>query len=114
MPINIEHSLGDNEAIERNFNVLRSLVIDTGGKDISMRFGVATDAWPGGADTTTGVAVAHGLSTTPVVVFTQSTTILAHARPTALTGTTFNINAKTVDGSAPGAGNLAIYWLAIG
>jgi hypothetical protein len=99
---------------QSNWEEILRRLIDTGGQSIGVRFGVGADSWPGGSDTTSGVAVAHGLGKTPVVVFTQSTTITAHARPTALTSTTFNGNLRTIDGTAPGAGAASFYWLAIG
>jgi hypothetical protein len=104
----------DDAGRQQNWDEILQRLIDTGGQSVGIRFGLATDAWPGGSDTTTGVAIAHGLGKTPIGVFTQSTTITAHARPTALTSTTFNVNLRTIDGSSPGAGAATAYWLAIG
>jgi hypothetical protein len=100
---------------QANWEELLRRLIGTGAQsDLELRFGVATDAWPGGSDTSTGVAVTHGLGKTPVCVFTQSQTIVAHARPTAVGATSFNINHRTVDASTPAAANASVYWLAIG
>lgn len=112
--INLEHTGDGNSTIDRNFELLRSIVIDTGALEVGMRFGVATDTWPGAAQISTGVVVTHGLGTTPKVVFCQSQTVVAHARPTAVGATTFTINHRTVDASAPAIGNAPVYWLAIG
>lgn len=112
--INLEHTADENPAIDRNFDFLRSFVMNTGDLEVGIRFGVATDTWPGASQISTGVAVAHGLGTTPKVVFCQSQTVVAHARPTTVGATTFNINHRTVDGSSPAIGNAPAYWLVIG
>jgi hypothetical protein len=100
---------------QANWEELLRRMIDTGGQsNVAVRFGAATDAWPGGSDTTTGVAVSHGLGNTPTAVFTQSTTVTAHARPTAVGASTFTVNHRTIDASTPAAANTTVYWLAIG
>lgn len=103
----------DWDSVRRNFERLFQM-FDTGGESVGVRFGLGTDAWPGGADTSTGVTITHGLGREPVAVFTQSTTLVAHCRPTAVDSTGFTATHKTIDGSSPGAGNANFYWMAVG
>ena len=106
---------GDWDAVQRNFEKLRAFVPDTGGKSVGLRFGVATVTWPGGSQQSDSINVTHGLGKTPTVVFTQSDTVIAHARPASIGATQFAVQMRTVDGSSPLATRTDfVYWIAIG
>src|SRR4051812_22826886 len=116
--INLENLL-DGSIADRNFQALARLVLDTGGRSIGIRFGAATITWPGGSPFAT-VAVTHGLSRTPVVVFagdagggTMATNIPVWSA-SAPGATTFTAAAETSDASAPAVGlTRTFYWVCL-
>lgn len=107
----------DNTPAARNFSKLASLVPDTGGQSVGVRFGTQQLTWPGSNTTTSTATVTHGLGRTPVVVLAN----VVSGAPFAVTslGTvgaaTFTLNARTVDGSSPANGTHAtVHWMVIG
>lgn len=119
MTINLEHTYDDNHTIDRNFDILRHVAIDTGGLSIGIRFGTGTVTWPGGSVNSDVVTIDHGLATTPrSIQFTP----IATATPAdifvsagSVTSTTFGARGRTTDGSSPAAASTqTFYWLVIG
>lgn len=117
--IRLEH-LRDGSVSDRNFETLARAVMDTGADDkgrpreLAVRFGTKTVTYAGGT-TDANAVVTHGLGKTPVVVFTQSGTLVAHARPASIGATTFDAALRTVDGTNPVGGTVyTVYWLVIG
>jgi hypothetical protein len=101
--------------IQRNFDRLRELAVDTGGQSVGIRFGTGSVAYPGGDDNFPSEVVTHGLGTTPVVALVTSagagTFMAAHT----LDSTDFTIDGGTIDGSSPAAATaVTYYWLVIG
>lgn len=113
--INLE-PLADDTVTDRNFQLLQRLVLDTGGKSVSIRFGASTMAWAASTDSGSKT-ITHGLGKTPVfvAVFNADTTG-SYAGIAAFT--TSGVGATTFDtyGRTPSAitGTKAIYWLVIG
>jgi hypothetical protein len=116
--ISLEHIAPEDwAAVERVRQVLQSLVPDTGGRSIGVRFGVSTLTWPGGVAGSSIGTVTHGLGRTPVCVL--ATVNAGGVAGPAWTGTpgatTFPLAARTADGSSPGAGTTtSVSWVVIG
>lgn len=104
MTIALEHTADSNPAIDRNFEKLKTLVIDTGGVSVSQRAGSQVVTWPGGSPITNTATVTHGLDHAPTSIMLSSSD---NSNPgySNITATTFDITARTVDGSLPGAGS---------
>lgn len=118
MSISLERVLeGEWGGIDRNFRSIAQLAIDTGGKDIGVRYGVGTVTWPGGTQFTGVVTIPHGLGKTPVdvLVTPKVTTVAGYTLWAAtFTATTFQVAGWTMN-AAPGAGTTDLFsWLVIG
>lgn len=105
--------IADGSVTDRNFQKLMSLVIDTGGQSVGLRFGVASVTHTASVQ---GVqTVTHGLGRTPGAVLC---TVNAGADGTAYTASAFNLAATTfgiVTTRAPAfSATLSVYWVAIG
>lgn len=111
---------GDWEAVRRTVDALRSLVLDTGGASIGIRFGVTTISWAGGTPFSSAPTVLHGLGKTPVVVIPKSATFLTGSKfvlvdAVLYTSTDFTIQGVTDDRSNPAAATTcSVVWVAIG
>lgn len=115
MSINLEHTADDNPAIDRNFEKLKSLVIDTGGESAGIRFGMATLTFPGGTSIFTPDTVPHGLGITPEVAFATAVHSNVFIGVASLDPTNLVFEGRTVDATIPGAGSSVNYfWLVIG
>lgn len=102
-------------AVERVRQALQSLVVDTGGQSIGVRFGAASVTWPGGSPFSTAKTVTHGLGRTPVTVLTTPNNSPSTCYVDTVGATTFNITLHTDDGSSPAAATTrTVYWLVIG
>jgi hypothetical protein len=121
MTIALEHIQPDDwAAVNRVVDVLRSLVIDTGGVGLGIRGGTSTVTWPGGS-TFVHRQEHHARArqdTDPVLITDAAGGTLAHvplyvatvsARPT------FSVAAETGDLSSPAAAVVRNFlWQAIG
>jgi hypothetical protein len=119
--ISLENILGRGEAaIQRNFDKLARLVIDTGGRSIGIRFGSGTFTWPGASAFSNVATVPHGLGRAPGAVFiTGSSNAGLNAFPDfsvfSFGATTFAAQAGTVDAQNPlNTATTNFYWIAIG
>jgi hypothetical protein len=119
MSINLQ-DLADNSVSDRNFRKLAQLVIDTGGKDIGIRWGSGTWTWPGGQAASSATVVTHGLGRTPVLVGVfsnqdQGATEVIIPEAFSYTSTQFSTRGVSRVGTLYGAGTTATFvWLAIG
>lgn len=111
--MNLEHTADENPAIDRNFNKLKAEVIDTGGLSLSLRRGSGNVTFPGGSPFTNVVTVTHGLSAAPGQIIVTSSNTNTNVAYSNVTATTFDVSGQTVDGSSPGAGNVAFSWMVI-
>lgn len=114
--INLEHTADHNPAVERNFDLLRSLVVDTGGTSVALRFGTATLTYTAAA-VSAATTVAHNLGTTPEFIGSIGTAgtkrhIVNYVSSTRTT-TGFDLISETADGAAM-SGSISVFWLAIG
>lgn len=107
--------LRDGSTTDRNFQKLMSLVLDTGGLNLGLRFGTSTLAFTASTDSANRT-VTHGLGRTPVIVLACASgapnfTDIPAFNAFTLTSTTFGIN-----GRKPGSStvNISFYWAAIG
>lgn len=115
MTIRLEQ-LADGSITDRNFQQLMSLVIDTGGESIGVRFGQKAFTWPGGTGLQT-FTITHGLGRAPIVVLAINGNNNTRGMPRTYTygATTFVLDIITSDASVPGAGTAdTYYWLAVG
>lgn len=115
--IALEH-LADGSVSDRNFQKLMSLVIDTGGLSVGIRFGSGTVTWAGATPFAT-VSVTHGLGATPKAVMICDNglgTLAQIAVFSASAGaTTFTAAAEPTDSSSPAASTTrGFYWVAVG
>jgi hypothetical protein len=70
MPVPLEH-IGDGSTVDRNFQTLQRLVLDTGGITAGIRFGTVEFTFT--ADTISATeTVAHGLGRIPAAVWVAS------------------------------------------
>jgi hypothetical protein len=107
----------DWDAVRRNFEAVSKLVADTGGRSISIRFGLGTLTWPGGSRLTTAASVNHGLGRTPAAIAFGSVETNMHIAIVApLPGSTsFTAQGNTIDGGSPVNGTQrSYYWIAVG
>lgn len=112
--------LTDGTATARNFDKLRTLLIDTGGQSIGLRLGTDTVTYPGATAGSTVKTVTHGLGRIPVYVGPQwvaggttGTTYSHTFEVSNLTTTTFDV--QGFGSSAVAAGQtVAIMWVVIG
>lgn len=113
----VDRTLG---AVSRNFDKLKRLVVDTGGRSIGIRFGTGTWTWPAGSAKSGVTVVSHGLGRTPIVVFVCGATLNGSNETSAgeagsYTSTQFSTQASLAQGLAPGAGAANTFaWLVIG
>jgi hypothetical protein len=111
--IDLEHVL-TGDGVERNFDKLRSLVPDTGGQSIRLRFGMATLSFTASSDSNV-LDVAHGMDPQPLLVIAGGRMVNGVASHTAHVGeigaTTFELYAKR---TAAATEDLDFPWLAIG
>lgn len=123
MTIGLEHTADDNPAIDRNFDKLRSSLIDasgvtgtTSGQTLTLRFGIATATFTASARSA-GFTVSHGLGTTPECIIAMSVgstmNICVNYVSGSRTDTDFDLVSETVDGTAI-SGTAAVFWLAMG
>lgn len=108
---------GDGGVLDRNVGRLMSLVPDTGGQTIGLRFGTQTLTWPGSTTTTGSETITHGLGATPVVVLVgiQAESVAVMSWANNVGATTFTVAARTGDGTSPAADTTCtLAWLAIG
>lgn len=116
MTINLEHTADENTAIDRNFEKLKSLVIDTGGESVGMRFGIAVLTYTAAA-VTPALTVTHGLGVTPECILalpaSGANRHCVNYVVVTRTDTTFDLISETVTGAAI-SGNLSVFWLVIG
>lgn len=124
---NLEFTANDNPAVDRNFDKLKadygtliSSVVSTGGAGgtgtaLFLRYGLSNFNFPGGAALSNVMTLPHGCPTTPVSIVV--TTLQPIYNPAVLLGadaTNFQVQAQTIDGSAPvGGTNGLFYWLAL-
>jgi hypothetical protein len=94
--------------------------VDTGGRQVKVRFGSGTITWPGGAATSNQLTVAHGMGGTPTNVYltmTQPANFNTLFRESAAADAT-NIYVRGVVSdlvTAPAAASTQkFHWLAIG
>jgi hypothetical protein len=106
--IGLEH-LADGSISDRNFQKLRILVPDTGGRSVDIRFGVASVTFTASTISATNT-FAHGLGRTPYVVL-GSRDALAKPGCFARDDTNLSFNAEY---SASHTGEVLIDWVAIG
>jgi hypothetical protein len=104
--------LADNSVSDRNFRKLAQLVIDTGGKDIGLRWGTGTAVFTAAVFTPT-VTIAHGLGKTPVVAFTQTQSGLIDYAVTGFTATNLSVVGFSTNNVAVTA-TLSFYWIVVG
>jgi hypothetical protein len=86
--------LADNTVADRNFRRLAQLVIDTGGRDVGVRFGVASTTFTA-STLSTPTTVTHGLGRTPVVAFAGTENVGFTYSVTARTSTTITVQGFT-------------------
>lgn len=121
MTIALDHlQEGDWAALNRIIDVLRRLVIETGGVSLGVRIGAATLTWPGGTKRSTNLSITHGLGKLPIIAFAEPMGGISSGAFAITTSfspgvTSFSATAVTDDGSSPAAASTcAIGWLAIG
>lgn len=106
---------GDWNGVGRNFQKLMSLLPDTGGRSVGIRFGSDAVTWAGGSRTTAANPITHGLGRTPVAVLLTSSTSNMEMSASALGATTFSATGNTMDGTSPVNGTArTFYWLVVG
>lgn len=99
-----------------NFDQLASLLIDTGGVNLSLRVGVGTLTFAAGAGVSGTVSIPHGLGTTPagVVAFQNGTggpsPVVGQASN--LTSTTFDLYGEFRTGTWAAGGTIPFAWIA--
>lgn len=121
MSVSLEFT-GEYGPAQRNFDKLAGLVVDAGDQSASIRFGVGTITWPGGASNNfaSPTVVTHGLGRQPVAVLQSNTgnaglTLSPVHAASVIGSTTFTAFANTVDGQLPAAGSTSTFaWLVIG
>jgi hypothetical protein len=107
--------LVDGSASDRNFQKLMSLVLDTGGRSVGIRFGTGSVSFTASA-ASTEYTVAHGLGRTPVTAYATfrhatGTTLVFTAYVSTLTSTTIGVSAAV---SSAVTGSLSVDWLVFG
>ena len=106
--------LRDGTVTDRNFQKLMSLVMDTGGQSVGIRFGSDSVTWNGASPTSPATTVTHGLGSKPVCVLLTSTgstnAVYSTATPTT---TSMDITATTRDGSTPANGTQRFFYWAV-
>lgn len=104
--------LGDGSVSDRNFQKLMSLVLDTGGRSVGIRFGTATATWTASATSAT-VTIPHGLGKIPgFVTYGSKNTPFEYA-----TASVDATNISTVGYQTAGTvvtGTLTFYWVVLG
>lgn len=119
-PVNDQSWEQARDGVQDNFDTIALAAASFGGKSVEVRFGVSTVTWPGGAGTSNGLVVSHGLGRTPVVVVATQNTSSGLAKipvvaTQAFTTTAFTLYAGTVDGTSPAnTATTTISWIAIG
>lgn len=106
----------DPEACQRNFDQLDTTSLDTGGKQLGIRFGTGTVHFTAGIQSSAVATIAHGFGHTPAAITVTGLVSLAPAAWTfhtqAWTATSFGVWAR--QDSAPGTGDVSFSWIAIG
>lgn len=102
-------------AVERMRQRLQSLVVDTGGQSVGIRFAQATLSFAASTNSGT-ITVSHGLGRTPIVVVATAHNAPAFGNvPTChaatFTSTTFQMNGEV---KTAFTGDVAVSWVAIG
>lgn len=80
--------LADGSVSDRNFQRLMSLVLDTGGRSVGIRFGTGTATWTA-AVSSAAVTIPHGLGRTPVAVFLSTRNPLVGYAASSIGATSF-------------------------
>lgn len=109
--------LFDNSPTDRNFQRLVSLVVDTGGQSVGLRFGTVTLTYTASA-TSAAATVTHGLGKTPEYIGSLGTTGLSKRHVVnyvsgSRNDTDFQLQAETAD-SAAVTGSISVFWVVIG
>lgn len=109
--IKLEH-LADSSISDRNFQKLMSLVLDTGGESVGLRFGTGSATWTAAVNSAS-VTVPHGLGKIPAAAgaFTRDLGI-AYA-VTARDATNITVRGFATAG-APTSGTATFDWAVIG
>jgi hypothetical protein len=122
MTLPLEHVQdGDWAALNRVIDKLRSLVPDTGGSSVGIRWGIGTVTWPGGQSLSAANTIAHGLGTdpaaiaiTPIAAAGDGAGFSAQVTAGAVGGVSFDVRLG-VDSFSPVAGTQrSFYWIVIG
>jgi hypothetical protein len=80
----------------------------------ALTFGSDTVTWGGASPSSANLSVLHGLGRVPAAVLLTSRSNVIVFAETARTISTFQVSARTVDGSSPAAATTVdFYWLAI-
>lgn len=109
-------SVRDGSIIDRNFQKLRNLVIDTAGKTLGIRFGVSSVTFTASATSATAT-VTHGLGKTPgyiglTPVSSASWYVLRYLSGSR-NSTSFQVSGRTIDGTTPSL-TASFFWMVIG
>lgn len=108
--------LTDGTATARNFDKLRTLLIDTGGQSIGLRFGSDSLSFAASAVSVTRT-VNHGLAKIPQAILVLPTLgteyIVANYVGASRNDVSFQVSGQTNSGSAITA-DLGFFWVAIG
>jgi hypothetical protein len=118
MTLPLEHVQdGDWAALNRVVDMLRSLVLDTGGRSLGIRVGTATVTFAG-ASPNGQQTVTHGLGKTPVgfsAILTGADDVIPIIQGGTMTSTTFVLVASSKTGVNIAAGQQrTFYWIVLG
>jgi hypothetical protein len=107
------------QAIQDNFDALFAGGLETGDRQIAMRFGVSNATYPGGTALGSALVVPHGLGRTPVAVVATgkngTTQGVVAVETEAYSATTFTLRVQDVSGVARAAGwTVPVAWIAVG
>lgn len=103
---------GDWQAVERLRLALQSLVVDTGGQSIGVRFGTSTATWTAAA-TTPGVTIPHGLARSPIYAHASTRTSLLEYAVTSRDATNIVVTGFVTMNTAF-TGSATFDWVVIG